>query len=115
MGSVRVFENLTETKPKSLKPNWTETKRNVGGAESNRRETEIGLKSYEPNRSDPISDTGVHYLYDHVEHEDCYFDHHPHNVKYLMCGKGSDFLMFKYVQKIVFSSFQELVILIIFQ
>jgi hypothetical protein len=57
----------------------------------------------------------VHYWCGHVEHDDCYFDHHPHNLVCLICGDRSDFLVFKYVEKIVLSGFYELVILILLQ
>jgi hypothetical protein len=59
-------------------------------------------------------DGAVDYSCGHVEHEDCYFDRHPHNVICLICGERFNFLVFRYIEKIVLSSFQELVILIIF-
>jgi ribosomal protein S27E len=37
----------------------------------------------------------VYYSCGHVEHEDCYFDHHPHNIVCLVCGTRSDILVFK--------------------
>jgi ribosomal protein S27E len=37
----------------------------------------------------------VYYSCGHVEHEDCYFDHHPHNIIYLICGERSVMLAFK--------------------
>ncbi len=37
----------------------------------------------------------VHYSCGHVEHEDCYFDQHPHNIVCLICGKRSIMLLFK--------------------
>ena len=59
-------------------------------------------------------DAIVHYLYGHLEQQkDRYFDHHPHNFICLICGKHWNFLMFKYVETIIFCSFPKLVILII--
>jgi transcriptional regulator len=52
-------------------------------------------------------DAIVHYLYSHVEHEDCYFDHHPHNMICLVCDERPDFLVFKIVKKIVFIYFSK--------
>jgi len=60
-------------------------------------------------------DDVVDYSSRNVEPDDCYFDHHPHNVICLICGGRSNFLAFKYIEQIVLSSFQELVMLIIFQ
>lgn len=37
----------------------------------------------------------VHYSCGHVEHEDCYFNHHPHNMICLECAVVSSFLLFK--------------------
>ncbi len=37
----------------------------------------------------------VHYSCGHVEHEDYYFDHHPHNIICLICGERSVMLAFK--------------------
>jgi hypothetical protein len=39
-------------------------------------------------------DVIVHYSYGHVEHEDCFLDHHPHNMVCLICGERSDILVF---------------------
>ena len=30
-----------------------------------------------------------------VEHEDCYFNHHPNNIICLVCGKHSNILLLK--------------------
>jgi ribosomal protein S27E len=37
----------------------------------------------------------VHYSGGHLEHENCYFDHHPHNIICLICGERSVILIFK--------------------
>ena len=42
-------------------------------------------------------DAGVCYSCGHVEHEDCYFDNHPHNLTCLVCGIQSKSIEFKYV------------------
>ena len=40
-------------------------------------------------------DATVHYSCGHVEHEDCYFDNHPHNLTCLVCGIQSKILEFE--------------------
>ena len=37
----------------------------------------------------------VYYSCGHIEHEECYCDHHPHNLICLICGIVSTFLIFK--------------------
>lgn len=37
----------------------------------------------------------VHYSCRHIKHDDWFFNYHPHNLVCLVCGKLSDFLLFK--------------------
>lgn len=37
----------------------------------------------------------VHYSCGHVEHSECYFNHHPHNSVCFICNILSCFLLFK--------------------
>ena len=37
----------------------------------------------------------VYYVCSHVEHDGCFFDIHPHNVTFVICGVVSDVLLFK--------------------
>ena len=40
-------------------------------------------------------DAIAQYACGHVEHEDCYFHHHPHNLTCLVCGVESELIYFK--------------------
>ena len=44
------------------------------------------------------SDAVVHYQCGHLEHEECFFEHHPHNAVCVVCGKPSHPLYFMYVE-----------------
>ena len=56
-------------------------------------------------------DATVLYSWDHVEHEDCYFDNHPHNLTCLVCGIQSKILEFKQVGNTAYLSSSSLLIL----
>jgi hypothetical protein len=44
----------------------------------------------------------VHYLYGYIEHDDGYFDHHPHNIIYLTWEECSIMLVFKYFEQVAY-------------
>ncbi len=44
----------------------------------------------------------VHYSRGYVEHGDCYFDHHPHNIIYLTWEECSIMLVFKYFEQVAY-------------
>lgn len=52
-------------------------------------------------------DAVVHYECGHIEHEDCYFDHHPQGKICPKCGERSGSLVFKYVATKVLSYYFE--------